>query len=435
MTRCSSSRGASLLSYLLLRQLTASGAEFMHEAVIMLKGVLGFVDQPLTTPPKLRRIRTIPRSFSHMRMGRSQPSLGSQDRTQRSGSFSRGLTSRLPPQQPQAEEILAPEIGTSISSGGPPPLPARNDPSLRSRATSDPFIDPRTGSPQKRSASGRGPAPPPPPSRRQVSGTLGASGADTHTTSIPNPLQTSRTSFDIPSPLHAPEPSSNITSPLLPEHVDPSDSVARVLEAAAQRSAQLGQRPRGGSNISDDRVMLLGRRTMSDDSDAAGLSFGRSPAPGPEHAIAEDDEDDDDDPTEDDIAAEETELNRPRYRLWVFPAHVTDEEAESLMRLFPLSVTRPQRDQPKDVRFPFVRPGRGIKDLESGAVTSAGWDSVVLGGEEVAKVPRTEMEAEEGVVRCGTGRMWVGLERRDPGWEGGGWFRFKRWWRRLFGRG
>ncbi|EIW67705.1 hypothetical protein TREMEDRAFT_57511 [Tremella mesenterica DSM 1558] len=167
---------------------------------------------------------------------------------------------------------------------------------------------------------------------------------------------------------------------------------------------------------------------MSDDSEMARGLYG---GPAPEHAIV--DEEEEDDPTEDDIATEEAELNRPRYRLWTFPVHISDEEAESLMKLFPVSITRTRGGKVKDVRFPFVRPGRGIKDLESGE--SSRWETVFVNGEEIARIPQVAVESEEGVVRSGTGRMWVGLEVRDAGWRGGKWFSFRRWWRRLFGRG
>ncbi|RXK40071.1 hypothetical protein M231_02711 [Tremella mesenterica] len=407
--------------------LESGGPEFMHEAVMMLKGVLGFTDQPLTTPPRLKRIRTIPRSYSNMRLGRSKPSSGSQERSLGSGSFSQlGFPGR-PAQPLQIEEVLTGETDVH-SDGQAPPLPPRHDPNSRSRATSDPFIDARSISPQKRTPSGRGPAPPPPPSRKP------GSKMDVSTsTSIPNPLQTTRTSMDTQLTVQEiPDPSSNVNSPLLPEMTDANDSVTRVLQAAALRSnAMVPQRHRLDSTVADDRTHLLSaRRTMSDDSEMARGLYG---GPAPEHAIV--DEEEEEDPTEDDIATEEAELNRPRYRLWTFPVHISDEEAESLMKLFPVSITRTRGGKVKDVRFPFVRPGRGIKDLESGDRESSRWETVFVNGEEIARIPQVAVESEEGVVRSGTGRMWVGLEVRGAGWRGGKWFRFRRWWRRLFGRG
>jgi hypothetical protein len=327
-----------------------SGSEFMHEAVMMLKGVLGFDDQPLTAPPKLRRIRTIPRSYSEARLRRPQvaPSRGSP---------------RKPP--PQQEELLA-------NAEAPPPDPSRT------RAISDPFTDARTG---QRRPSGRGPAPPPPPSR-----SLHRSAAS--------------------QPVYAAEPTSHAESPLLPRDDPIGNPLAR--------------------RMSEDRELLLGNgRTMSDDSTGPSGLFANGHHV-MDNAIVEDDEDD---PTEDDIAAEESELNQPRFRLWVFPAHIADPEAENLLGLFPAFI----RGGRGDVRFPFMRPGRGVKDLESG--TEPGWDTIVLESQVVAKVPKLDLESEEGVIRHGTGRMWVGLETRTGGWAGGTWYRFRRWWRRLFGMG
>nr|XP_031864418.1 uncharacterized protein CI109_000332 [Kwoniella shandongensis]KAA5531490.1 hypothetical protein CI109_000332 [Kwoniella shandongensis] len=285
--------------------LESGGTEFMHEAVTMLKGVLGFEDQPLTSPPKLRRIRTIPRSYSESRPRHTQPS-----------------PHQLSGFDPQEELISVPA------------LPSRKADS-RSRAISDPFIDPRNGQKNR-----RGPAPPPPRSRRAPP-------------TIPNPLQ-----------------------PL-------SGNVVEQLEAMVD-----GSRPSlGYDQTSEDRVHLLSRRTMSDTSDPNS------------YAVTEDDEDD---PTEDDIAVEEADLNKPRFRLWVFPGHISDEEAESLMGLFPRFITAKT-----DVRFPFVRPGRGIKAMEE-----ARWEAIAVGVDDqtehkVVRVPKVEVEDEEGVVRCGTGRMWI----------------------------
>lgn len=128
-------------------------------------------------------------------------------------------------------------------------------------------------------------------------------------------------------------------------------------------------------------------------------------------------EESDDDPTEDDIIVEEAELNRPRFRLWTFPAHLTDQEADSLQRVFTRGLPQP--------RFPYVPPGHG----SDSAQTSEDWEQVMPG----VRVPRPATEALEGVVRLGTGRAWVSHETRDEGFKGSKWFRFKRWWRELFG--
>lgn len=213
----------------------------MHEAVLILKGILGFSDQPLTTPPRLRRVRTIPR---------------------------------------------------------------RSEDQNRTRATSDPFEDKKARKPSPR------------------------------------------------------------------------------------RSA------------SEDRPLL------ADDTEVEEL---------------------DEELDDDEIANEEIELHKPRSRLWVFPSHIDNQEAERLMGVLPSSLARDRKGKAKDVRFPYIRPGRGLKALELGA-----WEDITV-GDVTAKVPRLDQEEQEGVVRDGTGRMWTGIEARNAGWEGGQWFRFVRWLRRIFG--
>nr|XP_019045380.1 hypothetical protein I302_05769 [Kwoniella bestiolae CBS 10118]OCF24310.1 hypothetical protein I302_05769 [Kwoniella bestiolae CBS 10118] len=343
--------------------LESGGNEFMHEAVSFLKGVLGFEDQPLTSPPKLRRMRTLPRSYSETR-ARPPP---------------RPSTQRAPVRYDSQEEL-------AIS-----PPNASGELNSRSRAISDPFTDARSNR--------RGPAPPPPPSRRHLPTT--ASDA-AHT--IPNPLQRASTD-DIAGP-------GNLDSPFF-------------AQGAADQSLQHGQEPHNRPvippRVSEDRVHLLGRRTRSDTSDDG---FGNLAHVSVQPLM----EDDEDEPTEDDIAAEEADLNKPRFRLWIFPAHISDQEAEHLKALFPRFI-----GTKGDVRFPFVRPGRGVKGTEE-----ARWDAISVGNVDdsepkVVHVPKVEIEDEEGVVRCGTGRMWVGNESRRSGWRGSRWYRFKRWWRRLFG--
>lgn len=151
----------------------------MHEAVTMLKGVMGFTDQPLTSPPELRRIRTIPPSYSETRLRRPIASFTTQSR-------SSSASPRKGPNRPTEEVLLALEADPNIPStvrALPMPLRPGNELTLpsRSRAITDPFIDPRSGlSPQNsRTASGRGPAPPPPQSRQgvQAQGGDGASPA------------------------------------------------------------------------------------------------------------------------------------------------------------------------------------------------------------------------------------------------------------------
>ncbi|TXT15983.1 hypothetical protein VHUM_00486 [Vanrija humicola] len=273
--------------------LESGGPEFMHEAVTIIKGVLGFEDQPLTTPPKLRRVSTLP----------------------------------------------------------------RGDPTNRARTFSDPFTDrPKPSAAataqaqRERKPSARGPAPQPPPSRRR---------------------------------------------PAAP--VSPLDSPIR-------------------DNEPEDRELLLPHGQGSPLSRLSAEST------------------DDEELNEDDVAAEEADLNRPRFRLWVFPAHIDDEEAERLMGLFPASVYRGRSGKNMDARFPLTRPGRALKDLELGTGFDSPWQTITVDDVQV-QVPKIEAEDEAGVIRSGTGRIWIGAEDRQPGWPGGGWFRFKRWWRRLFGRG
>lgn len=132
----------------------------------------------------------------------------------------------------------------------------------------------------------------------------------------------------------------------------------------------------------------------------------------------------------DDAAAEEADLNRPRFRLWVFPAYISDEEAEDLLSLFPTFRTRGKK---ADARLP-TPTAPNEKSLEEGLGANERWRQTQIEGQTLL-TPREECEDALGVLRSGTGRMWAGDEKRDEGWRGGTWFRFKRWWRRLFGRG
>lgn len=89
--------------------------------------------------------------------------------------------------------------------------------------------------------------------------------------------------------------------------------------------------------------------------------------------------------------ADESGLNQPR--LWVFPAHMDNQEAEDLLVILP-SLSRGKR---KDAKFPTASLEDGLTTVE------------------------------------GTGRMWIGIDPRDAGWEGSRWFRLKRWIRAWFG--
>lgn len=271
----------------------SSGPEFMHEAVTIMKGVLGFTDQPLTAGPRLRRVSHYP----------EDPATATQDQRMRSGS--------------------------------------------------DPFTD-RAPLPvvQPRKSSGRGPAPPPPPSRRRPS-----TQAPQYATERRWPPEDGGAA----SPL-LPPCSPNLHGPVTPTmHSTPTLAPTSPISIA----------------------------TTEDD----------------------------------DEAEEEADLNKARFRLWTFPTHINDEEAENLMTLFPRYVSK------TDQRFPLRRAR--AKDLELGSDT---WMPVTVDG-VTATIPRVEAEDDAGVLRAGTGRMWVGTDERGGGWGGGGWFRFKRWWRRLFGRG
>lgn len=131
----------------------------------------------------------------------------------------------------------------------------------------------------------------------------------------------------------------------------------------------------------------------------------------------------------DEAAAEEADLNKPRFRLWVFPAHISDEEAEDLLALFPVFRTRGKK---ADARLPKPT-GISEKTMEEGAAGER-WRQTQIEGQTLL-TPREECEDALGVLRSGAGRMWAGEEQRVEGWGGGRWFRFKRWWRVLFGRG
>jgi hypothetical protein len=110
------------------------------------------------------------------------------------------------------------------------------------------------------------------------------------------------------------------------------------------------------------------------------------------------------------VALEEADLNQPRFRLWTFPAHIDDEETDALRSIISSSIARARLSKIRDVYF-GPRPGQ--------------WHMI-----DDVRLPETS----EGVVEAGTGRIWIGLEQREH-WQGGVWYRFVRWWRRLFGQG
>ena len=256
----------------------------MHEAVTMLKGVLGFAEESLTAPPRLKRVRTVPKSFLDARASRS----------------------------------IEPPRGSSAQT--------------RARAPSDPFLDSRgQPSPRKERTSSRAAAP-----------------------------------LGLPTPYAA----------------DGRDEVQCSL--------------------------LVDSANSCDDEEQQGLLLGWSD-PTAENM--------DGDASEDDIVAEEEELNKRRFRLWIFPAHITDQEAESLITLLPGAIRN------RDVRLPSVSPGDRARDISREPASKAG-----------RKVPPAGRD-QESVLVHGTGRIWSGSDLRDASWSGTGWFRFKRWWKRLFGMG
>jgi len=210
--------------------------------------------------------------------------------------------------------------------------------------------------------SGRGQPPTTPQSRRQIS----------QQATVPNPLQPAMHLSDYQSS-YGTETGSNTISPLLHEsRLNPRSALSGWEKPAERTELRSSIRPFSAEQIADDTKPLPGGqvdRTKSHGSPGRGVNL-LTETVMPGSAAMEDDEGDD--PTEDDIAAEVADLDSQRFRLWVFPAHINDQEAEGLMKLFPRSI--PRR---KDVRIPFVRPGRGAKDLETG---SEGWRAISVEG-------------------------------------------------------
>lgn len=206
-----------------------------------------------------------------------------------------------------------------------------------------------------------------------------------------------------------------------------------TLASLKRRDRPSDSRPGFRDRWSDDEELLLGRsgahmvRSRSNGTNVSGGPYD------PESAIVDEDDYEDEFMADDDIAAAEADLNEPRMRLWTFPGHIHNDEIESLLSLFPGFVGR-SIGKARPARFPLPRPGR-TNDPEAGKV---GWQTIRIdnpktGETQIAHVPPTLGEEDEGVVRFGHGRMWVGHEVRSAGWDGSGWFRFKRWFRRLFG--
>jgi hypothetical protein len=380
----------------------------MNEAITIIKGVLGFEDVALSVPPTLRR-PTLPSL---------QPKPSFMNTTPRT-SFS-----TVPPGN-EVEELVP--LSSSVSnvsetSGG----------GNRSRAPSDPFIDP-SKSPDKRmvamikqNGGKRGPAPPVPTHNRVATG-RGPAPVPPASRSLqaptPKPLL-DRTSSDhlMSNPL-----SPGVDSPLLPaKSGGDTDSVIAGLEEAAEREdklASLGRSARERLGLGLGRRMDSGIRSVSA-MDTDGLLMGASTLDlNAEVALDVEDYDPDED---------EQDLSAPRLRLWTFPAHISDTEIDGLVRLFPKHLTKAQGM--RNVRLPLPRPTslKAIKahDVEAGldgvaSLEEDKWPCVMGVG-----VPP---ENTHGVVEPGTGRLWLGKNNRDSPWKRGVWARFTKWLRGLFG--
>jgi hypothetical protein len=383
----------------------------MNEAVALVKGVLGLDDIALSTPPRLRR-PTLP-------MLQPRPSFAT-NATPRS-SFS---------EQPRGHEI---ESLLPLASGDSTTSATTGN---RTRAPSDPFLDP-SKSPDKRfaapvikqagkrgpappvpthgrSASIKGPAPPPPTSRNLQAPT-------------PRMLQSRTPSTDTSDGLSSNPLSPTIESPLLTGRSGgDSDSIVTGLEDAAEREdtlASLGRASRDKFALARPERPTNDARSLST-SEIRGLLDGTSTLD-LNAEVALDTEEFNEDEEEEDLAA-------PRLRLWTFPAHITDGEIDGLLSVFPKHITKAQGM--RNMRFPLPRPTslKALKahDAEMGLGADndegeASWPSVMD-----VKVPP---EDAHGIVAPGTGRLWLGALPRDAPWQRGFFERLSRWFKGLFG--
>lgn len=111
------------------------------------------------------------------------------------------------------------------------------------------------------------------------------------------------------------------------------------------------------------------------------------------------------------LAVLETKLNKPCFRSWEFPSAIGNEEILDLMSLFPRVIS--QKPKPHFVQL----DPEAIADQQYHGHT-----------------PNISYQAaSQKVAIFGTGRIWVGLNKRTAGWKGSWWFRFKHWWCWLFG--
>jgi hypothetical protein len=391
----------------------------MHEAVTMLKGVLGFEDVPLTEPPKIKPI-VHPTVTRPIQKYPSMEMLISLD----------GMETPIPA-TPDPVPASSPVSLISSANG----LVPRLGPMSRTRSTSDPFIDPRNSPTKPLTPTGlgivhgtesgakkqRGPAPPVPAHRpgRSISGKglpqppdhkrSSANGADRLSPPIPKSRHANRS-------LSATSDPSNPLSPGLDEPLlaaDTAESVVAALEEAAEEAdtlaglstqyeRQYGNRARSQSNrsIPEDLQSLIGKQQAAD-------------------ADVRDEDDDDD-------------FTKPRLRLWTLPGHLTDPELDALVALFPAFITKGIQK----LRFPLPRPAMAMQpsapaysDAEAGQIGRR------LGESEwpVTSGIRIPPEDAEGFIFPGTGRMWVGDALRQEGYRGSFWARLGRWFSRLFG--
>lgn len=111
------------------------------------------------------------------------------------------------------------------------------------------------------------------------------------------------------------------------------------------------------------------------------------------------------------LAMLEDNLNKPHYWRWEFPSDIDNQEILDLMSLFPRVIS--QKPKPHFVQL----------DLEA-----------IVDQQYLGHPPSISCHAtSQGISIFGTGRIWVGLNKRNAGWKGSWWFRFKLWWYCLFG--
>ncbi|KIR97088.1 hypothetical protein L804_05750 [Cryptococcus deuterogattii 2001/935-1] len=111
------------------------------------------------------------------------------------------------------------------------------------------------------------------------------------------------------------------------------------------------------------------------------------------------------------LAVLETKLNKPCFRSWEFPSAIGNEEILDLMSLFPRVIS-----QKSKLHFVQLDPEAIVDQQYHGHTPSI-----------------SDQAASQKAVIFGTGRIWVGLNKRTAGWKGSWWFRFKLWWCWLFG--